>query len=365
MAHSNCSLRLLIFTVAVFAVISCTKSEEPKLPAAQKVIIVSDMVESFDDGIAMMISLASPNIEVLGVTTVTGNNWAQEGLAYAIRQGEIAGAVNVTFIAGNQYPLRPGRLETFDYEVGTNPGPDANWRGAVSYPEVTDWRSHYQSHYRESPVLTASSESSAEFIARQINAHPGEVSILSIGPCTSIAEALTLHPEIASRAKEIVYMGGALYCGGNTTPYAEMNILYDPEAAAVCLKAPFPKQTMVTLDVCNTVTIDSTMFFKIYDNLKNEKMKEVMRNQYYYDLFISDGKSTTLVWDLISAVLLMDPDICSEYRYEMVDVDDNPSSSTYGMTYISADKSCQSIKIPLRIDKDKFWNTVFSLMGKY
>lgn len=355
----------IVLAFALFAATSCNNNETIDDSSAKKIIIVSDMVQSFDDGIAMMMAFASPNIEVLGVTTVTGNTWAQEGLAYAIRMGEIAGADQVSFIGGAQYPLRPDRLNTLVDEINANPGHDSDWKGAVSFKEITDWESHYQSVYKQSPVLVPSSEKSVEFIARQINSFPGKVSILAIGPCTSIAEALSLHPEIASKTKEIMYMGGALFCEGNTTPYAELNILYDPEAAGICLRAPFPKQTMVTLDVCNTVKMDSLSFFKIYDHLKSEKMKEVMRNQYYYNSFISDGKTTTLVWDLISAALLMDPDICTEFRNEKIDVDDNPSSNTYGMTYVTADQSRQTVKIPLHIDVDKFWTMVNSLMSKY
>lgn len=331
----------------------------------KSVILDSDMVEAFDDGVVFMLMLGSDDVDIKGLTTVTGNVWAQESLAYGIRIGELCGGKDLTYIAGAQYPTREGRLDSFEKEVDAVPGEDAKYRGALLHPEVNDWKAFFAQRYGRQPQIQPSSEEASEYIARQILSAPGQMTILAIGPCTNIAKALVTHPEIASEAKEIIYMGGAVWCEGNTTPYAEMNFLYDPEAAAICLRAPFPKQTIVSLDVCNTVQMDRQQFMTVYNSISSEEVKELFRNNYAYQRFEKDPSSTQLVWDLISAAIVIDPDIITEYKDVRLDVDDAPDSPTYGKTYETQSPSRQIIRVPVQIDRKRFWNIVISGLSKY
>lgn len=162
------------------------------------------------------------------------------------------------------------------------------------------------------------------------------------------------HPEIAEKAKEIIYMGGAMFCSGNTTPYAEMNFLYDPEAAATCVRAPFPKQTIVSLDVCNTVNMRQPKFMEIYNSIDSEPIKEMFRRNYAYQLFEGNPSANQLVWDLISAAIVIDPDIIVEYEDVYLDIDDNPLSPTYGKSHETSQPSRQIVKVPTKIDQDRF-----------
>ena len=76
------------------------------VPQKEKVLLDTDMVEAFDDGVAMIMLANAPNIDLVGITTVTGNSWVQEGTAYALRQLEIEGK-NIPVAEGMRYPLRP------------------------------------------------------------------------------------------------------------------------------------------------------------------------------------------------------------------------------------------------------------------
>ena len=349
---------LLALTVLVIS--GCEKRQHNESGTGTVVIIDSDMVESFDDGIAFMMLLGSDNIDIKGLTTVTTNVWAQEGLAHGIRLGELCGGHDVEYMAGAQYPMRPGRLDTIDDEIDSAPGQDASWRGAVSYPEVTDWESYYMERYGRQPEIRPSGQDASEFIAQHILGSPGKVTILAIGACTNVAKAIIAHPEIPEKAREIIYMGGAVFCPGNTTTYAEMNFLYDPEAAAICLRAPFPKQTIVSLDVCNTVGMDRDRFMEIYDSIRSEEVKSLVRSNFPYPEFTDDPSSIQLVWDLISAAIAVNPDIITEYKESRLDVDDIPGSPTYGKSYETDLESRQKILIPLKIDQKKFWDIVRS-----
>ena len=352
-------LFLLIVVASLFPGCQKIRRDEPG-DNKKPVLFDSDMVESFDDGVAFMIMLGSDEIEIKGLTTETGNAWAQESLAYGIRIGELCGGKDLTYVPGAQYPMRPGRLDSLNGEIDANPGENASYRGAVSYDEVSDWKSFYTGRYKRQPEIKPSSEDASEYIARQILSAPGQLTILAIGPCTNIAKALAAHPEIASKTKEIIYMGGAVWCGGNTTAYAELNFLYDPEAAAVCIRAPFPKQTLVSLDVCNTVKMDRQRFMDIYQSIDDEDIRELFRNNYAYQLFEDDPSATQLVWDLISAVIAIDSGIITGYKDVRLDVDDVPGSPEYGRVYETQASSRQVVRVPLQIDQKKFWDIVTS-----
>ena len=354
----------LLFVVIILPGCKTMQQDEPG-DNMRSVLFDSDMVEAFDDGVAFMMMLGSEEIEIKGLTAVTGNVWAREALAYGIRIGELCGGKNLTYIAGAQYPMRPGRLDSFDEEVDADPGEDASYRGAFSYPAVNDWRSFYEQKYGRQPEIQPSLEDASEYIARQILSAPGQLTILAIGPCTNIAKALVAHPEIASKVKEIIYMGGAVWCNGNITSYAEMNFLYDPEAAAICIRAPFPKQTIVSLDVCNTVKMDRQQFMAVYQSVHSEEIKEMFRGNYIYQQFEEDPSATQHVWDLISAAIAIDSGIISEYKDVRLDVDDAPASPTYGKVYETQSSSCQIVRVPLQIDQDRFWDIVTSRLSKY
>ena len=354
---------LPLFVISLFP--GCQNIQQNESDCKRKVLLDSDMVETFDDGVAFMMMLGSEDIEIKGLTTVTGNVWAQEALAYGIRIGELCGGKNLTYVAGAQYPMRAGRPDSFNGEVDASPGKDADYRGAFSYPAVEDWRTFFVQTYGRQPEIRPSSEDASEYIARQILSAPGQLTILAIGPCTNIAKALLAHPEIASKAREIIYMGGAVRCDGNTTSYAEMNFLYDPEAAAVCLRAPFPKQTMVSLDVCNTVMMDRQRFMDIYESIRNDDIKELFRNSYTYGQFEEDPSTPQLVWDLISAVIAVDSGIITGYRDTRLDVDDDPTSPTYGKSYETSDPSRQIVRVPTQIDQNEFWDIVISRLSKF
>jgi len=76
----------------------------------EKVILDTDMVEVFDDGITMMMLAKAPNIDLLGVTVVVGNTWVNEGIAYGIRQLEVIGRSDIPVVPGIRQPLYPDRV---------------------------------------------------------------------------------------------------------------------------------------------------------------------------------------------------------------------------------------------------------------
>ena len=218
----------------------------------EKVLLDTDMVEMFDDGVALIMLANAPGIDLLGVTCVTGNSWVQEGVAYSLRHLEIEGR-NIPVVEGMRYPLRPQRHELFEMERAQfGMGHDA-WLGSLGRPEPTSWQDFYKQQYGREAQFKPLNTHAVNFIIDTIRANPHEVTIAAIGPCTNLAAAIRMAPDIVPLVKRVVYMGGSFFQPGNVTPAAEFNWWIDPEAAQITVRSPFKEQIVFGLDVCEKV----------------------------------------------------------------------------------------------------------------
>jgi len=193
--------------------------------SSRKIIIDTDPGQ--DDAAAIMLALASPELQILGVTAVAGN----VPLALTQRNAriilDICGRGEIPVYAGANAPLER-KLVTAEYVHGKS-GID----GIEPYE----------------PKIPLQSANAVDFIIETLQAAAdGEITLCPLGPLTNIALALQRAPEIKPKIREIVLMGGGFFEGGNVTPAAEFNIYVDPEAAAIVFAAGVPI-TMMPLDV--------------------------------------------------------------------------------------------------------------------
>jgi purine nucleosidase len=194
------------------------------MPEIRKIIIDTDPGQ--DDAVAILVALASPELEVLGITAVAGNVPLSLTEKNARKICELAGRPEIKVFAGAMHPmLRPlVTAENVHGKTGLN-GPDL--------PE---------------PKMPLQEGHAVDFILETLmREEPGSVTLCPLGPLTNIALALEREPKIAPRIREIVLMGGGFFEGGNVTPAAEFNIYVDPHAADVVLKSGIPI-VMVPLD---------------------------------------------------------------------------------------------------------------------
>lgn len=330
-----------LLSLALCLAASCASEQS----CPNKVLIDSDMVEGMDDGQALMMLLTSPSVEVVGITTVTGNSWADEGAAYAVRQMEICGAGDVPLYIGSRYPSRPGRFDTLTAEVEADKGSDGHWLGAVATPPVEDWEKCYLDTYGGvKPSISPVDGDAVDFIIRTLKENPGEVTVLAIGPCTNIAAAIRKCPGIEKLAKGIVYMGGCFFEDASTTTYAEFNVLYDPEAAAVCFRAGFPSQTIVSLDVCNKVVMSSAEYLDLYGRISDPALAEIFRHCANYTFSLEHPERQTPIWDVIAAAICIDESVICDTVKTRVDVLDDPMAPEYGRTVVcGGDKGGEAV----------------------
>jgi inosine-uridine nucleoside N-ribohydrolase len=187
--------------------------------------ILIDCDPGHDDAVALLLALASPEVELVGVTTVSGNQTLAKTTANALRVLELVGRGDVPVSAGADRPIkRDVFVAAYVHGESGLDGP------ALPEPQGK-------------PV----SEDAPNFIAERVSASAQPVTLIPTGPLTNVAAFLERHEDAAQKLERIVLMGGAI-AEGNVTPAAEFNIWADPEAAAVVFRSGLDI-TMVGLDV--------------------------------------------------------------------------------------------------------------------
>jgi inosine-uridine nucleoside N-ribohydrolase len=193
-----------------------------------KIIFDTDFVmPPYDDSMALMLALQSPEIEILGVTTVAGNESVERATSDALRMLEIANRNAIPVYQGADMPLVHEKSDFAEREWG-------NW---YSDEPPLEPPGGYASNKVED-------ESAVSFIVNTVIANPKEVTLVAIGPLTNIAQAIRADADFAKNVKSLVIMGGAIALlpdgAGNMTPNAEFNFWVDPEAAYITLRSGIP-----------------------------------------------------------------------------------------------------------------------------
>ncbi len=188
--------------------------------------IIIDTDPGQDDAVAILLALASPELDILGVTAVAGNVPLALTEVNARKICELAGRPDIKVYSGAIRPmLRP--LVTAEHVHG---------RTGLDGPELAEPKMPLQAQY------------AVDFIIDTLMQHtPQTVTLCCLGPLTNIALALVREPRIAARVKRIVAMGGGFFEGGNVTPAAEFNIYVDPQAARLVFDSQIPI-TLIPLD---------------------------------------------------------------------------------------------------------------------
>lgn len=194
--------------------------------------ILFDCDPGHDDAIALLLALASPELEVIGVTTVAGNTTLSKTTANALKVLELVGRSDIPVAAGCDRPLMR-ELVVAENVHGTS---------GLDGPMLA------------SPTTSTIDAHAVEFLAEQILGSDRPVTLVPVGPLTNIAVLLSLHPDVAANVAEIVLMGGAIGTG-NVTPAAEFNIYVDPEAAHRVFHSGIPL-TMIGLDATHQALLN-------------------------------------------------------------------------------------------------------------
>ncbi|KAK1371237.1 putative uridine nucleosidase 2 [Heracleum sosnowskyi] len=177
----------------------------------KKMIIDTD--PGIDDAMAIFVALNSPEVDVIGLTTIYGNVYTTLATRNALHLLEVAGRTDIPVAEGSHVTITQGtKLRIADFVHGTD------GLGNQNFPPP-----------KGKPIK----QSAAEFLVEQANLYPGEVSVVALGPLTNIALAIQLDSNFTKNVGEIVILGGAFSVNGNVNPAAEANIFGDPDAADI------------------------------------------------------------------------------------------------------------------------------------
>ena len=281
---------------------------------------------------ALLVLIQSPQVEVLGITVVSGDQWRDEEVAHTLRLLEIIGRTDIPVLSGASFPLLRTRAETQQWQ---------ETYGKAAYAGAWDDRWWHEPSVVPSlpegqPKIKAADEDAAHFLVRMVRKYPGEVTIYEGAPMTNLAIAMTIDPQFAQLSQGLVFMGGSLNPQTRDPEFAnnprhEFNFWFDPEAAQIVLRAPWNKIVCTPTDI------------SIKTRLTIEMIKQIEASgtplARYLARFFKPGDGNDYMWDELAAAAWLDPSIITkrETRYMGVDINHGPG---YGntLTWTEAEK---------------------------
>jgi uridine nucleosidase len=260
--------------------------------APRKIVIDTD--PGIDDSMAIFYALASPELEVVGLTSIFGNVETELATTNALRLLEIAGRTDIPVARGADKPLA------------------MPYRGAVAFVHGSDGQGDV---FLPPPSTTPVDTDAADFLIRTAMELPGEITLVPLGPLTNVALAMQREPAFTSSLAEIVLMGGSAFGGGNASPAAEANILNDPEAADIVFGADCPI-VMAGLDVTEqtVMTPDDLAQMGTFDNSRARHLAAIV--PYYANFYLErQGFEGIFVHDSSTISYLLAPEHYSWVEY--------------------------------------------------
>lgn len=266
-----------------------------------------------DDGAALVMLLRSPTqVSVQSVTVVSGNVWAPQGVEYMFHILDLLKRPAMPVYLGAAFPL----MNTPDMSKES----EKRW-GALSYTGAFAMPLNTILAAPGAKLsLRKAKRDAAAYIVNEVERHPGEVTLLALGPMTNIAMALRLKPDIETKIKRIVMMGGAFRVAGNASPAAEFNFWFDPEAARIVLRSRIPKKVMFALDICNQAPIHKAEFDQVVKSHTpiTDLYREDLGNR--FPGFLKRADAVGYMWDTLAAAYLLDPDFVNRFETRYLDV---------------------------------------------
>jgi inosine-uridine nucleoside N-ribohydrolase len=296
-------------------------STQARAAEKPKVIIDQD-----GGGASVLMVLQDPDVQVLGITEVTGDWWVKESVANVLRMLELTGHEDIPVVPGAEVPLVNSEEETRRWEALYGP---LSWKGAwmdklPAYDHTNTLNYHgpdvIPPMKEGMPTLKAADDIAAEFLVREVRKYPGEVSILAMGPFTNLALACSLDRNFARNARQLVIMGGSFNPVAKAedvfsmqfihSPRVEFNCRFDPEAVKIMLHAGWRKITVVPFDPC-VDTLNSPEL----NRRATSSGRPAAKYQAAYEM------TGFPLWDESAAAVLLDPSIILASSRLRMDID--------------------------------------------
>ena len=348
-------LRLFLFVPLFLITTSQALAQQPR-----KIIINQDCSGPGGSNLQTLLTLIqSPQVQVLGITVVSGNQWRDEEVAHTLRMLELIGRADIPVVPGAVFPLVHRRNEALLWQARygklafAGAWDDRWWHEPDVIPQLPEGQ----------PTTKPADEDAAHFLIRMVHKYPHQVTIYEGGPMTNLALASAIDPHFAEFAESLVFMGGSLSPQTDdaefvSSPRHEFNFWFDPEAAKSVLQAPWKKIVCTPVDISVKTKITPEMVAEI-------KKSNSLAAQYVVKYFLAD-EGGSYMWDELAAAAWMDPTLITKKvtRYMSVDID---HGAAYGNTLTWVDKDnpklgAQPVEIQMDLDLPRFNKMFVDLM---
>jgi len=313
---------------------------------------------------SMLALLNSPDVDALGITIVSGDQWRDEEVAHTLRMLELTGHTDVKVYPGAIFPLINNKEEI------------ARWSklyGAVQYQGA--WTKNGDSKFRSgphdpyevpplaegNPTIKAQEEDAAHFIIRAVHKFPHEVTIYAGGPLTNLAQAISLDPRVPELAKELVVMGGSIDpvfapAEWKTANRREFNFWWDPEAVHIVLRSPWKKITVTTVDISVKTRFTKAMI----DTIGKAGTPSAQ--------YIAKYADEEYLWDELAALAWLEPGIITKEVQLYMDIDISHTAG-YGNTLVWTEQQHpglgeQLVHVQTELDSEKFNKLLIDLLSR-
>lgn len=334
----SCAFALLgALLVAQLAGAMVKPAHATNADARPKVIIDQDAAGPAGTDIQSILMLMQDrDVDLLGITVVTGDAWRDEEVSHTLRLLEIAHRTAIPVVPGAVFPLLNTRPRTQAWEMlygllFYDGAYMSRWpsENTVDWTPLHPTRPYWVPPLPEGePTTHAANESAASFLLRMVHKYPHQVTIIAAGPMTDLALAAKLDPQFAALAKRLVFMGGSFNPVPADTPFAqeydnnprqEFNMRFDPEAASIVLHQPWHEIIEVPVDPTSPTLMSHTL------------LGEVAKGEAPFDRYLGRFGQVYPLWDETAVAVWLDPSLITREKTLLVDVDTSLTAN-YGAT---------------------------------
>jgi purine nucleosidase len=295
--------------------------------------VILDTDPGIDDALAFILLKAMPEIELQAITVTHGNTSVEKCTTNALKLVELLGMQDIPVAIGADQPLVK----------------------ALSVAEETHGDTGLGHAILPPPVVTTVQENAANLIIKIVNANPGEITILCIGPVTNLALALLKEPSLRKKIKNVVSMAGAIHYPGNATPSSEYNVFCDPESFDILLRSGIDL-TLVPLDVTYQCIFTKDHLARL-KGARADIENFIDRSTAFYMEFHAEyqGIQGCAINDPLAAAILVKPELVT-FRDYYVDIELHGEFTTAKLSadHFGASGKVANAKVAMEVDVDGF-----------
>ena len=295
--------------------------------------VILDTDPGIDDALAFILLKAMPEIELQAITVTHGNTSVEKCTTNALKLVELLGMQDIPVAIGADQPLVK----------------------ALSVAEETHGDTGLGHAILPPPVVTTVQENAANLIIKIVNANPGEITILCIGPVTNLALALLKEPSLRKKIKNVVSMAGAIHYPGNATPSSEYNVFCDPESFDILLRSGIDL-TLVPLDVTYQCIFTKDHLARL-KGARTDIENFIDRSTAFYMEFHAEyqGIQGCAINDPLAAAILVKPELVS-FRDYYVDIELHGEFTTAKLSadHFGASGKVPNAKVAMEVDVEGF-----------